>query len=895
MTKKKRRKKRRSTQKAVRRLPQRLLAGLEEAEGLMRRKRWAEAVGVLQDLDRRYANREQVLTKLVNAYYELQDIRHYEAVCARLLKLRPYDADLTLVLAGAYLSNLRPVLALRTFRRFLDRWPDHDRADEVRGTVAEFDARMDGILADLGLSGKDGLELAALHEEARALLGQGKYRQARKLEEQLLSRRPEFAPALNNISQTHYAEGRIDQAIVATRQVLGFDPDNFHALSNLTRYLCLKGQVDEAKEWVERLKAVESEAVDVWLKKAEALSYMGDDQGVLEAFAGAERAGHLEPPLGDPMLYHLTAVAAMRLGQEDEARRHWKQAKELSPALEEVQANLADLRQPVDERHAPWAFGFASWVGEKALGDLSAQLESALRRGEGAASQTAQRYLRQHPEMAGLVPLLLDRGDPQGREFALRLALMAKTDDMLAALRDFALSRRGPDAMRNEAARAASEAGLMPSGPVRMWLQGKWREVLLMGFELHGDPDWEHLPQVEEWLADATLALRQEEGDRAGRLLLRALEVEPDAPDLMNNLAAAYELQGRAQEAEDIIRQVHKRHPDYVFARTSLARLHLTRGETDEAEALLEPLLSRQRFHFDELGAFCEAQIELLLAQGNTDAARSWLDMWAASDPEEQPAIERWRERLNKPRLLQRRFGGRGKARQAKKEKRVAGYRPGDAVRVKPGTACPDVPELDIGGWQGRVTDLSQAEDDSAAVIGFAWDNLSLQAMPAWYIEDCERKGLGWSEMYLYLDEIEPAEPRDTERDVKRVRKEIAARFGWLGIGPEGDRIQAVVNSAEDNTDEWQVMLTWEDHLERNLQFPFEAEVHEFQEYGPLQAGDRLTVLGIEDVDDLYGVIVSCRRNRRRYDFPLADLAAIGEDSPNAQPVRDYRVWFANR
>ena len=118
---------------------------------------------------------------------------------------------------------------------------------------------------------------------------------------------------------------------------------------------------------------------------------------------------------------------------------------------------------------------------------------------------------------------------------------------------------------------------------------------------------------------------------------------------------------------------------------------------------------------------------------------------------------------------------------------------------------------------------------------------------------------------------------------------------GWLGIEPEGEHIQEVVNAAEDSTDEWSVMLAWEEHLRRNLEFPFEAEINEFQEYGPLQAGDRLTALGIEDVDDLYGVIVSCRRGRRRYDCPLADLAAVDENSPNAQPVQDYGVWFANR
>jgi hypothetical protein len=63
----------------------------------------------------------------------------------------------------------------------------------------------------------------------------------------------------------------------------------------------------------------------------------------------------------------------------------------------------------------------------------------------------------------------------------------------------------------------------------------------------------------------------------------------------------------------------------------------------------------------------------------------------------------------------------------------------------------------------------------------------------------------------------------------------------------------------------------------------------------PAAAGDRLTALGIEDIDDLYGVIVSCRIGQQRYHLLLADLAAVDKSSPNAQAVRDCRVWFANR
>ena len=43
-------------------------------------------------------------------------------------------------------------------------------------------------------------------------------------------------------------------------------------------------------------------------------------------------------------------------------------------------------------------------------------------------------------------------------------------------------------------------------------------------------------------------------------------------------------------------------------------------------------------------------------------------------------------------------------------------YQEGDAVRVKAGTACPDAPDLDISGWQGRITDLSQADNESEPV-----------------------------------------------------------------------------------------------------------------------------------------------------------------------------------
>ena len=206
---------------------------------------------------------------------------------------------------------------------------------------------------------------------------------------------------------------------------------------------------------------------------------------------------------------------------------------------------------------------------------------------------------------------------------------------------------------------------------------------------------------------------------------------------------------------------------------------------------------------------------------------------------------------------------------------------------------CPDWEGLSLAGWQGRVVDLD-AEEGGPFTVGIEWDSIALRSLPDDYVKDSEIKGFAWSQMYLGVDDVEPARPRDKPRDVEEAMKEGSQRFPYAYLGEEGERIQAVLTGV-DSGDEWGRVEAWAEHLEKVLSFPFEAKVFEFQERGPLRSGDRVQVRKIEEADDFYGVLVDLERGRQEYAFPLCDLEVTNKKSPNYQPVKDYAIWFANR
>lgn len=91
------------------------------------------------------------------------------------------------------------------------------------------------------------------------------------------------------------------------------------------------------------------------------------------------------------------------------------------------------------------------------------------------------------------------------------------------------------------------------------------------------------------------------------------------------------------------------------------------------------------------------------------------------------------------------------------------------------------------------------------------------------------------------------------------------------------------------------ILTKWESYLQEKLSFKFQAEVIEYQESEVIGDGDKLKVIKIDNTDDLYGILVEVRFNRKKYIFPLCDLEDLDLSDMAKEALDDYRIWFANR
>ena len=632
-------------------VPRRLREGLEEASDLLERRHPKEALEILEELAKRHPNQPDVLGLMVNIYHDLKDDRGYLHAILALHRLTPNRAEVKLGLAGGYLANGRPALAYHTFQEFLKKWPNHKHAAGVTKLLPDLDKVLEEALADLNLppalSPESKLDFASKHEEAQVLMEAGEFERGKRLAETLLKQLPQFTPALNNLSLIQWLEGNLPAAIETSQKILEQEPENIHALSNLTRFLFMQGKTGQARQVAARLHASRTPAFQSWIKKIEALSFIGDDEGVLALLEEARRANALDELNG--LFYHWCAAAAYRLGDAARARAHWQKALKLSPGFELASANLEALKKAPHERLCPQAFSADLWLPKKTIEALaSIAKQAAYRKGGQSFQEKMKEFIERHPVIVHFVPIALRNGDAPARETALDLADLSEYPALLNDLKDFAQSQEGTDDLRLQALQILSKHGaFQPGQKVDMWVKGKRTPILTLGFEITPEPMLDKIkPRALDLMSQAIEALRVEDGVRAENYLRAALKIEPEHPSLLNNLALALMMQRKNEEAEALLKHITEDFPDYFFGQIALARKSILAGDLEKARAIINHWMeTKKQFHTTEFSALCKAQIDLSIEDGQYDSVDSWLEMWERVYPED-PEFKNYRRQI---------------------------------------------------------------------------------------------------------------------------------------------------------------------------------------------------------------------------------------------------------
>ena len=230
------------------------------------------------------------------------------------------------------------------------------------------------------------------------------------------------------------------------------------------------------------------------------------------------------------------------------------------------------------------------------------------------------------------------------------ISRIVETPELVDVIYEFAQGRFGADDQRMEIMQFIREEHpdrLPEDGLVPMWIQGRQTEIFLLAFEIYEEP--EEPKELADDLLDKHVEayefLLDNQPEKAEPLLKDVISGAPDFPSAYNQLIVAYKLLDRPEEARALTEETQARFPDYLFGRIALAHLRVGDGQIEEAKELVDPILKRERLHISEFQALAQVEMDIALAEGRKDSARSWLSMWESIE-DDNPELKRWRMRI---------------------------------------------------------------------------------------------------------------------------------------------------------------------------------------------------------------------------------------------------------
>lgn len=382
------------------------------------------------------------------------------------------------------------------------------------------------------------------HDQARALLEEGKFNQAVKLLEELVQGRPDFLAARNNLALGYYYLGLFDKAMDTVHEVLVQDAGNLHGLCNLAVFYQHEGNQEALEELAERLCNIVPFHQEHVFKLATTMGMLGRHEA---AFGHFKRLLQNDEMRREPSISHYAAVAAYYTGRYAEARRLWQHVKRLDPDCSVADFYLAQMDQRGGEADASEIFS----VNYQYLLPFEEQLKRWEKSEDGFPAD-----LKDNPLVRSSFFWALRHGDAKTKLQVIQALGLIADQEVEEALQAFLLEPEEDDYLKDMALFVLRSLGVSKMLPVRFGAATTMVDPSRVTTKL---PVWER-----EWQDVINLAMRQmrpsydlqQQHDMETLWVDFLTRLYPDTPKITH-------LEGWAAALEYLTAKMHRRSVTY--------------------------------------------------------------------------------------------------------------------------------------------------------------------------------------------------------------------------------------------------------------------------------------------------------------------------------------------
>lgn len=362
------------------------------------------------------------------------------------------------------------------------------------------------------------------------------------------------------------------------------------------------GQTRQAQQHLDQVTQLSPESAALWLAKARLALETGDHRGAQNA---AQRGLDLAPD--DVRFILMLAQAEIRLNNITAAEAHTTTLLETHGGNEELRIALAQLY--LEEGHSEPAYRLLQpLIGQERVPNTAYFLLGAIAQSQGEIDN-ALLYYRQVqdgneflPARAAAARMLIENDRLLDARAMLRVERMRHDDYFgelvmleIQLLDEFNLQEDAMALLDRELTRTPDDTNLLYLRAMRAWETG---DIEAMERDLrqilHTEPDnADALNALGYTLADLNLQGRLEE---ARDLIERAYEADPSNPAILDSMGWVYFRLGQPDNALAWLESAYAQVPDQEIAAHLAEVLHAL-GRSEEARQLIERILQRASYH----------------------------------------------------------------------------------------------------------------------------------------------------------------------------------------------------------------------------------------------------------------------------------------------------------